>query len=230
LFFGQRTQLLWDIPLVESFKLNKDIYQISNTVYNQQLEFFDYIFKISELLDVSVRQLSLGQRMRAEICISMLHRPQILYMDEPTIGLDVVVKKKIMESIAEMNKEFGTTILLTTHDMTYVEQICNKALIMQNGKIIYNDSMHNLRKFYTGFTEIILKFGNNFIQPDNLLPNIVMNVIDNQTITIECQDSKDIPQILNAFSQHNTINNVEIKRALDDIMIELHKGHISKIG
>lgn len=122
--FGQRTQLWWDIPVSESFRMMKYMYKISDKQFDQNMEMFTDILDIQSFMHTAVRQLSLGQRMRADLCAALLHNPDILYLDEPTIGLDVVVKEKIRDFIKEVNKERQTTVILTTHDMSDIEKLC----------------------------------------------------------------------------------------------------------
>ena len=136
--FGQKTQLWWDIPLIESFKVLKEIYQISDADYNERMDFLCDTLGIREFLNQAVRTLSLGQRMRADLAAAWLHNPQILFLDEPTIGLDVLVKKKIREAIKAMNAKYNTTVILTTHDMQDIEDLCSRIIIIEKGEIIYD--------------------------------------------------------------------------------------------
>lgn len=116
--FGQKTQLWWDIQLIESYKVLKEIYEISDEDYEERMKFLDEVLGLSEFLKQPVRTLSLGQRMRADLAASLLHNPKVLFLDEPTIGLDVLVKEKIRTAIKEMNRKYNTTVILTTHDMS----------------------------------------------------------------------------------------------------------------
>ena len=136
--FGQKTQLWWDIPLIESFKVLKEIYQISDADYKERMDFLCDTLGIREFLNQAVRTLSLGQRMRADLAAAWLHNPQILFLDEPTIGLDVLVKKKIREAIKAMNAKYNTTVILTTHDMQDIEDLCSRIIIIEKGEIIYD--------------------------------------------------------------------------------------------
>jgi ABC-2 type transport system ATP-binding protein len=144
--FGQRTQLWWDIPVIESFKLLKDIYKISNNLYKSNIESLVETLELSKLLKVPVRQLSLGQRMRSDIAASLLHSPKILFLDEPTVGLDAVSKLKVRDFIRHLNKEQNVTIILTTHDMDDIESLCNRVLILNEGHIFFDGSLDEVRK------------------------------------------------------------------------------------
>ena len=143
--FGQKTQLWWDIPLIESFKVLKEIYQISDTDYKERMDFLCDTLGIREFLNQAVRTLSLGQRMRADLAAAWLHNPQILFLDEPTIGLDVLVKQKIREAIKAMNAKYNTTVILTTHDMQDIEDLCSRIIIIEKGEIIYDGALATIK-------------------------------------------------------------------------------------
>lgn len=143
--FGQRTQLWWDIPIIESFKLLKDIYEIPGPMYKKNLEIFCDILGMEQFIHQPARKLSLGQRMRADIAASLLHNPPILYLDEPTIGLDVAVKEKVHEFLNYINKEKKTTILLTSHDLADIEKICDRIIIIDQGTVIYDDTIQKIK-------------------------------------------------------------------------------------
>ncbi|WP_244833325.1 ATP-binding cassette domain-containing protein [Clostridium sp. BJN0001] len=147
--FGQRTQLWWDLPLSESFTILKEIYDVSDEKYKNQLEFFNKVLGLNEFFDRPVRNLSLGQRMRADLGASLLHNPKVLYLDEPTIGLDLVVKDNIRKAIKEINKKYNTTIILTTHDIEDIEELCNRIIIIDHGKKIYDGSLKDLKTKYS---------------------------------------------------------------------------------
>lgn len=143
--FGQKTQLWWDIPLIESFKVLKEIYQISDAQYAERMEFISTTLGIKEFLHQPVRTLSLGQRMRADLAAAWLHNPQILFLDEPTIGLDVLVKQKIREAIKVMNAKYNTTVILTTHDMQDIEDLCSRIVLIEDGKIIFDGPLSEIK-------------------------------------------------------------------------------------
>lgn len=144
--FGQKTQLWWDLPVLESFELLRDIYRVSATEYKKILDSLVDILQLSKLLHIPVRQLSLGQRMRCDLAASLLHSPKILFLDEPTIGLDAVSKLAVRDFIRHLNKERKVTILLTTHDMDDIESLCNRVLILNEGRIFLDGSLHQLRQ------------------------------------------------------------------------------------
>lgn len=143
--FGQRTQLWWDLPVIESYNLLQKMYQIPDEIFKENMSKFKEILNLDELLHIPVRQLSLGQKMRCEIAAAFMHNPKVVYLDEPTIGLDVVVKDKIREFIKTINKERKTTIILTTHDMQDIEEVCTRVMFVDYGKIIYDGDLESVK-------------------------------------------------------------------------------------
>ncbi len=156
--FGQRSQLYWDLPLVESFELLRAIYGIVQATYRRNLDEFVEILDMKDFLRTPVRQLSLGQRMRGDFAAAMLHDPKIVYLDEPTIGLDVVAKEAIREFIARINNERGTTIILTTHDLADVERLCRRIVMIDRGTIIYDGDVERIKSEYGRFRTLVLRF------------------------------------------------------------------------
>ncbi len=142
--FGQRSQLWWALPLIESFRLLKDIYQIQDEKYNEMLDLYQSLVNIKPLLHKPVRQMSLGQRTLSDILAAFLHDPKIVYLDEPTIGLDVSMKSKIRTLIQALNEKKHTTVILTTHDMGDVDALCRRIVIIDHGKMLYDDDISNL--------------------------------------------------------------------------------------
>lgn len=149
--FGQRSQLWWALPLVESFKLLKDIYQISDKDYNDMLELYGSMVDLESLLHKPVRQMSLGQRTLSDILAAFLHNPKVVFLDEPTIGLDVAMKSKIREMILELNRKKNTTVILTTHDMGDVDALCQRIVIIDKGKKLYDNDIEHLKKFFGAY-------------------------------------------------------------------------------
>ena len=143
--FGQRTQLWWDIAVIESFKLLRRIYDVPEAEYRTRLAFFCELLGLDEFLHSPVRKLSLGQRMRCEMAAALLHNPSIVFLDEPTIGLDLVAKDRIRGFLKDINRELDTTILLTTHDLSDIEELCRRVIIIDKGKLLYDGSLDTLR-------------------------------------------------------------------------------------
>lgn len=143
--FGQKSQLIWDIPPADSFRMNKAIYGIPDKEYNERLKLMSRLFEVEDFITRPTRVLSLGERMKCEFIMAMLHQPKVVFLDEPTIGLDVISKHNIREFIKEMNK-LGTTFILTTHDLEDVEQLARNVIIINKGEKVFDDSIENLRK------------------------------------------------------------------------------------
>ncbi|MEU9705519.1 ATP-binding cassette domain-containing protein [Streptomyces sp. NPDC047981] len=144
--FGQRTTLWWDLPLKDSYRLAHRMYRIPDDRFAENLARCVDLLDLGELLDVPVRQLSLGQRMRGDIAAALLHDPEVLYLDEPTIGLDVVSKARVREFLRELNAERGTTVLLTTHDLTDIEQLCRRVMVIDHGRLMYDGELAGLHE------------------------------------------------------------------------------------
>ena len=147
--FGQRSQLWWDLPLVDSFDLLRRVYRVGDASYRATLDELVALLDLEQLLEVPVRQLSLGQRMRGDIVAALLHDPAILYLDEPTIGLDVVSKARVRDFLARRNVERGTTVLLTTHDLDDIERLCKRVMVIDHGRLLFDG----------GLTDIIERLG-----------------------------------------------------------------------
>jgi ABC-2 type transport system ATP-binding protein len=144
--FGQRTTLWWDLPLVDSYRLMHRMYRIPDARYRENLDRLVELLSLDTLLDVPVRQLSLGQRMRGDIVAALLHDPDVLYLDEPTIGLDVISKARVRDFLRELNTERGTTVLLTTHDLQDIEQLCSRVMVIDHGRLMYDGPLAGLHE------------------------------------------------------------------------------------
>jgi ABC-2 type transport system ATP-binding protein len=143
--FGQRTQLWWDLPLIESLNLIARIYQVDPYRYQTLLEEFAETLKLNHLLKVPIREMSLGQKMRAELAATLIHEPRVVFLDEPTIGLDLIVKERIREFIKEQNQKHGTTVILTTHDLGDIEELCRRVIIIDEGRLIYDGPLSTIK-------------------------------------------------------------------------------------
>ncbi|MFF5795908.1 ABC transporter ATP-binding protein [Streptomyces albogriseolus] len=144
--FGQRTTLWWDLPLIDSYKLMRRMYRIPGARYRENLARMVELLDLGDLLEVPVRQLSLGQRMRGDIAAALLHDPEVLYLDEPTIGLDVVSKTRVREFLRQVNAERSTTVLLTTHDLQDIEQVCSRVMVIDHGRLVYDGALAGLHE------------------------------------------------------------------------------------
>ena len=179
--FGQKSQLNWDLPLIESFELMKFIYRIPQKKYEENLKLFTELLDMADFINQPVRQLSLGQRMRGDIVAALLHSPEIVFLDEPTIGLDVVAKEKIREFIRYINEEEQTTIIFTTHDMQDIEKVCNRLIIIDQGKKIYDGSIGQIKNRYANSKtiEILLENDEKEIQTFDLNKAPLNTVMEN---------------------------------------------------
>ena len=156
--FGQRSQLWWDIGVIESFNLLRKVYSVPQNDFNRRLDNLVERLQLGDLLNRPVRKLSLGQRMRCELVASLLHNPSIVFLDEPTIGLDIVVKTEIRDFLLEMNAQEGTTILLTTHDLQDIEALCSRVIMLDDGSIIYDGGLEELKTTWSKGREIQFQF------------------------------------------------------------------------
>lgn len=157
--FGQRSQLWWDIGVVESFELLRKVYRVDEADYKKRLDELVERLELQDLLNRPVRKLSLGQRMRCELVAALLHNPSIVFLDEPTIGLDIVVKSEIRSFLKDMNREHGTTILLTTHDLQDIEALCSRVIMLDDGSIIYDGGLEELKQRWGTGREVAFQFG-----------------------------------------------------------------------
>lgn len=173
--FGQRSVLCWDIPVIESFKLFKDMYHIPEKAYRENMEIFSDILNLSEFIDKPPRLLSLGQRMKADLAAALLHNPEILFLDEPTIGIDILAKAKIRDFIHKMNQERNTTIILTTHDISDIEALCSKMIILDKGTLLYNGTLQELKNSYRNSYQAELY---QYTTIENNLENIIKHIYE----------------------------------------------------
>jgi ABC-2 type transport system ATP-binding protein len=154
--FGQRVQLWWDLPLLDSFELLRHIYRVPADRHRATLARFREVLELDPFLHTPVRQLSLGQRIRGELTAAMLHEPELLFLDEPTIGLDVVAKQRVRDFLVEINRERGVTVLLTTHDLGDIERLCNRLLVIDHGSLIWDGGIAELRERYGGERTLVV--------------------------------------------------------------------------
>ena len=216
--FGQKTQLWWDIPLIETFKILKSIYEISDEKYNERFNYLCDLLDLKPFLKQNVRQLSLGQRMRADFAAALIHSPKLVYLDEPTIGLDVLVKDKIRKAIKELNKKDNTTVILTTHDMKDIEELCNRIIIIDKGSILYDGSIHDI-KYQFGNTKTVYLPLNASINEEDIkekYKNIEITTNDENIILKFSLNEVNLDDVLLLL-----INKYHIKDfRIDDISIE----------
>ena len=222
--FGKRTQLYWDLRLGESFELFKRIYQIEQTSFDENLDLLSEVLGIEELMDIPVRQLSLGQRMRGELTAAMLHSPKILFLDEPTIGMDIEVKRAIRHFILEINRLRKTTVLLTTHDLGDVEELCERLIIINHGRIIEDGALNSLIDSLTPYRDLIVECADmddigQFTHPHAT----VLKQQDDLTWIRFARANVTASQLINELSKTYTIRDVRVKEPdIEDVIRKLY--------
>ena len=222
--FGQRSQLWWDIPAEDTFDLLKDIYEIPEEKYQTTKKDLIERLNLHDIINIPVRQLSLGQRMRCEIAASLLHNPKILFLDEPTIGLDAVSKQVVRDFIKNLNKEKKTTIILTSHDMADITTLAKRIILIGKGKVLYDGSLKKLQNKYETEKYVSIKTRDFLSIQNKGIKDIRKNkdgydlVIDTRHITIS--------ELLNVISKKITIEDIEIDHeGIDNIIVKLYEDY-----
>jgi ABC-2 type transport system ATP-binding protein len=190
--FGQRSQLWWALPLIESFKLLKDIYMVPQKDYDDMIELYRSLVDIEPILHKTVRQMSLGQRTLSDILAAFLHNPGIVFLDEPTIGLDVSMKSKIRDLILGLNKEKNTTVILTTHDMGDVDALCKRIIIIDEGKKIYDNDIEHLKSYFGSYRTLRVRLDNKDTWEETLIDEKKTDVM---TVITEYQKTHKVKDI-----------------------------------
>ena len=219
--FGQKTQLWWDIPLIESFKVLKEIYQVSEDDYKDRMDFLCETLGIKDFLNQPVRTLSLGQRMRADLAAAWLHNPRILFLDEPTIGLDVLVKEKIRQAIKIMNQKYNTTVILTTHDMKDIENLCSRVIIIETGEIIYDGSLLNIKNKFGDIRTVSVSLNEDVdILSLNNFDGLVDYTKNESSLDIKFDANKiEIDNVINYIFSSLKVNDLKIKEiSIEDVV------------
>lgn len=227
--FGQRTQLWWDLPLSESFTILKEIYDVSNEDYQERMEFLNRVLGLPEFFDKPVRTLSLGQRMRADLGAALLHNPRVLYLDEPTIGLDLIVKDNIREAIKEINQKYKTTVVLTTHDIGDIEELCSRIIIIDEGKKIYDGSLEELKNTYGRKCKVSMEIKQPNIVQKLVLNNCEMN-FNSETNVLQVTFDKQQTQagdIISSVMKNTEVSDIKIEETeLAEIVKEIYKHNL----
>lgn len=222
--FGQRSQLWWDIPAEDTFDLLKEIYKIDEKEYQKNKEELINLLNIKDIINIPVRNLSLGQRMRCEIAASLIHNPSILFLDEPTIGLDAVSKEIVRDFIKKLNKEKKTTIILTTHDMSDIEALAKRIILIGKGSILYDGSLNNLKSKYASNKKVIIKT-NDKIKSLHKKGIISYSKLDKQNYIFTLDTNIiSISDFINYLTSKISINDIEVNNEnIDNIIIKLYK-------
>ncbi len=229
--FGQRTQLWWNLPLGETFTILKEIYKVNDKDFKKRMKFLNEVLDLGKFMNNTVRTLSLGQRMRADLAASLLHNPKTLYLDEPTIGLDLVVKDKIRNAIKEINAKYHSKVILTTHDLTDIEEICHRILIIDKGTIIYDGTLENIKDKY-GKTRMISVDLHDISVVKKINFNKIFNVskkdfnyqIDGKTVTfIINKDKVSVSAVLSNLMGKTDVKDIRIKETdIGDIVKQIY--------
>ncbi|MBB6623153.1 ABC transporter ATP-binding protein [Clostridium gasigenes] len=230
--FGQKTQLWWDLPISETFTLLKDIYNVSDDDFEKRMAFLNEVLDLEPFYLSPVRTLSLGQRMRADLAAALIHNPKILYLDEPTIGLDVVVKEKVRKAIKLINDEFNTTIILTTHDLIDIEELCSRIIIIDNGQKIYDGKINDIKTLYGYLTTIEIQFKEDIKLEDLNLTNEIelhddefkIEVIENKFMITFNKNKTTVAEIMSKVMKQFTVLDFSIKdTSIEDIIKKMYR-------
>lgn len=224
--FGQRTTLWWDLPVRDSFELLKDIYEIPADKFKQNLGMFREILELDQFMDTPVRSLSLGQRMRADLCAALLHEPKLVFLDEPTIGLDVVAKQRIRDFIKFSNTELGTTILLTTHDSSDVARLCRRVMVIDHGKILYDGGFEELIKSFGGNRILFVEFAEYY--PSPILENATIVQRDGMNVTYSFKRADvSASKLIHQLSDEYRIRDLEVRdQSIEDTIREIYEDQL----
>lgn len=226
--FGQRSQLWWALPLIESFKILKDIYQISDSDYENMIALYKSLVDIEPLLHKPVRQMSLGQRTLSDILAAFLHDPKIVFLDEPTIGLDVSMKSKIRILINALNKEKNTTVILTTHDMGDVDALCRRIVIIDKGKMLYNNDIEHLKGFFGSYRTLKIRVDGDLKQQAEViqkkLPDFSVSA-DEEWISILVDEEKSkVMEVLNQLQKSHEIRDMQLEEiSTEDVIKKIYE-------
>jgi ABC-2 type transport system ATP-binding protein len=221
--FGQRSQLWWDVPVIDSFELLKDIYYVPQQEYKSTLDLLIETLELQDIINSPVRQLSLGQRMRCEIAASLIHNPQILFLDEPTIGLDAVSKIAVRQFIKTINQEKGVTVVLTTHDMNDIEALANRVILIGKGSLLYDGKLEDLRKRFGTHKTITADYRKNSNSIDIPGTSIIHWSPEHAVLSIDTEQILT-SDVITQLSKKVDLLDVTIEsQPIEDIIVQLYK-------
>jgi ABC-2 type transport system ATP-binding protein len=217
--FGQRSQLWWDLPVSETYNLFKYIYKIDGAVYEKRIKLLKDLLGLDEFWGKPVRQLSLGQRMRGELAAALVHSPSILYLDEPTIGMDALVKERIRQFLTDINRQDGTTIMLTTHDLDEVERLCSRIIVINSGKLLYDGKLDYLRAHCDADSTLVVDFAD---APDSAsLKDLHITERDGNRYSFSfSRQNQSSSQLIAQIMEGNNVKDIAIKEPSIDTVIK----------
>ncbi len=229
--FGQRSQLWWALPLIESFKILKDIYQVSDSDYKNILEFYQSLVDIEPILHKPVRQMSLGQRTLSDILAAFLHDPKIVFLDEPTIGLDVSMKAKIRTLIQALNKQKKTTVILTTHDMGDVDALCKRIVIIDKGKMLYDNDIEHLKGFFGSYRTLKIRINGDMNEEaekiKHLHPDCSISSDEDWISILVNEDKIKVIDVLSALQKSYIIKDMQLEEiSTEEVIKKIYEEHI----
>jgi len=229
--FGQRAQLWWALPLIESFKILKDIYQVSDSDYKNILEFYQSLVDIEPILHKPVRQMSLGQRTLSDILAAFLHDPKIVFLDEPTIGLDVSMKAKIRTLIQALNKEKKTTVILTTHDMGDVDALCKRIVIIDKGKMLYDNDIEHLKGFFGSYRTLKIRINGDLNEEaekiKHLHPDCSISSDEDWISILVNEDNIKVIDVLSDLQKSYIIKDMQLEEiSTEEVIKKIYEEHI----
>lgn len=234
--FGQRTQLWWALPVIESFKILKDIYQVQESEYRNMIELYSSLVNIDELMHKPVRQMSLGQRTLCDILAAFLHNPGVVFLDEPTIGLDVAMKAKIREMIKVLNKEKNTTVILTTHDMGDVDALCKRIVIIDKGSMLYDNDINHLTDIFGKYRTLCLSLDGTAEDNVESVRQILgkeFNSFDESSVSMNehrveilvDEAKRSVIQVMNAVQEKHKIIDMQLKEiSTESVIRKIYEG------
>lgn len=223
--FGQKSQLWWDLPPIDSFYLNKAIYAIPEREFKKRLDHLTKLLNVKEIMHRPTRELSLGERMKCELIMALLHNPKVLFLDEPTIGVDAIAKEEIREFLLQINKKYKTTIILTTHDMDDIEELCKRMIIIDQGKIVYDGDLEKIKKYLNCQT---VDFEFTKIKDKNKFEQVMKSgvVLENRKWFKSVQFNKNqvnVPEAINKLMRYCEIIDLTVKEPkLEHIIKEIY--------
>ncbi|MCR4863208.1 MAG: ATP-binding cassette domain-containing protein [Ruminococcus sp.] len=226
--FGQRSQLWWALPLIESFRLLKDVYQIGDKQYDSIIELYKSLVDIEPLLHKPVRQMSLGQRTLSDILAAFLHDPKIVFLDEPTIGLDVSMKAKIRTLINALNKEKNTTVILTTHDMGDVDALCRRIVIIDKGKMLYDNDIEHLKSFFGSYRTLKIRVDGDLKKQSEVIqkevPDFAVSADDEWISVLVDEDKKKVVDVLSLLQSSHSIKDMKLEEiSSEDVIRKIYE-------